>query len=290
MLRTVAVFIFISAFAALARSQASPSCEHCVEWNAPQKPFRIYGNTYYVGPHGLSSILITSKAGHVLIDGGLPESASQIAAHVSELGFRVEDIKLMVNSHVHFDHAGGIAELQRMSGARVVASEWSARVLTKVGVAPDDPQYGVVRPVPLVAKVDTLADGETFHVGEIAITAHLTPGHTPGGTSWTWQSCKGAQCLNLVFADSLTAVSADGYKFTRVPGAVQAFEKSFAFLKTTPCDILITAHPDVSNFWERVDGHNNGSKPDPIIDAGACRALADEAEAALRARVAKETN
>jgi metallo-beta-lactamase class B len=289
MLRIVAAFIFISALAALAHSQTSPPCEHCAEWNAPQRPFRIYGNTYYVGPHGLSSVLITSQAGHVLIDGGLPESASQIATHVRELGFRVEDIKVIVNSHVHFDHAGGIAELQRMSGARVAASEWSARVLTKLGVAHDDPQYGVVRPVPLVAKVDTLADGETFHVGDVAITAHLTPGHTPGGTSWTWQACEGGQCLNFVFADSLTAVSADGYKFTRVPGAIQSFDKSFAFLKTTPCDILITTHPDASNFWERVDGHNRGLKPDPIADAGACRALADEAEAALRARVAEET-
>lgn len=290
MLRIVAVFIFIiSAFAALAHSQTSPACKHCVEWNAPQKPFQIYGNTYYVGPHGLSSVLVTSKVGHVLIDGGLPESASQIATHVRELGFRVEDIKLIVNSHVHFDHAGGIAELQQMSSARVVASEWSARVLTKLGVAPDDPQYGVVRPVPLIAKVDTLADGEIFRIGDIAITAHATPGHTPGGASWTWQSCEDSHCLNLVFADSLTAVSADGYKFTRVPGAVQAFEKSFAFLKTTPCDILITTHPEASNFWERAEGHNKGLKPDPIVDTGACRALADEAKAALRARVAEET-
>jgi metallo-beta-lactamase class B len=289
MLRTVAAFIFISAFAALAHSQTSPSCEHCAEGNAPQRPFRIYGNTYYVGPHGLSSVLITSKAGHALIDGGLPESASQIAANIRELGFRVEDIKLIVNSHVHFDHAGGIAELQRMSGARVAASEWSAPVLTKLGVAPDDPQYSVVRPVPLVAKVDTLADGETFHIGDITITAHLTPGHTPGGTSWTWQSCEGDRCLNFVFADSLSPVSADGFKFTSVAGAVQAFEKSFAFLKITPCDILVTAHPEASNFWERVDGHNKGLRPDPIIDAAACRALADGAEKQLRERIARES-
>ena len=287
MLRTTVVFLLLSAFGAVAQAQ-TPPCAHCAEWNAPQKPFRIYGNTYYVGPHGLSSILITSKAGHVLIDAALPESASQIAAHIRELGFRVEDLKLILNTHVHFDHAGGIAELQRLSGARVVASEWSARVLTKLGVAPDDPQYGVIRPTPLVKNVHTLCDGEAFHVGDISITAHLTPGHTPGGTSWTWQSCEGSRCLNMVYLDSLNAVSADGYKFTKIPGAIQGFEKSFAFLRAAPCDVLLTPHPDASSFWDRVDGHNKGLTPDPIIDARACRALADGAETQLRDRIQRE--
>lgn len=289
MLRIVPACMLFFAFSVPAEVQTSASCAHCAEWNVPQKPFRIYGNTYYVGPHGLSSVLITSKASHVLIDGDLPESASQIAARIRELGFRVEDVKLIVNSHVHFDHAGGIAELQRMSGARVVASEWSARVLTKLGIAPDDPQFGVTRPVPLVGKVDTLTDGETFPVGDIAITAHLTPGHTPGGTSWTWQSCEASRCHNIVYADSLNPVSAEGFKFTRASGAIQGFERSFAFLRNTRCDILITAHPEASNFWERIDGHNKGLKPDPLVDASACRALADHAEAALRTRIAEET-
>ena len=91
----------------------------------PQQPFRIYGNSYYVGTHGLGSVLITSAAGHVLIDGDLPESVPQIVAHIRSLGFKAEDIKLIVNSHVHFDHAGGIAELQKLSGARVAASQWT---------------------------------------------------------------------------------------------------------------------------------------------------------------------
>ena len=99
-------------------------CTECAAWNEPQSPFRVYGNTYYVGTHGLSSLLVTSDAGHVLMDGDLPESVPQIVDHIRKLGFRIEDVKLIVNSHVHFDHAGGIAELQRLSGARVVASEW----------------------------------------------------------------------------------------------------------------------------------------------------------------------
>jgi metallo-beta-lactamase class B len=107
--------------------QPASSCSQCPVWNTPQTPFRVYGNTYYVGPHGLSSILVTSDAGHVLIDGAIPESVPQIVANIRSLGFRIEDVKLILNSHVHFDHAGGIAELQRLSGARVVASKSSAQ-------------------------------------------------------------------------------------------------------------------------------------------------------------------
>jgi len=272
--------------------QTSYACPSCAEWNAPQKPFRIYGNTYYVGPHGLSSILITSSAGHVLIDGGLPQSASLIAANIRWLGFRVEDVKLIVNSHVHFDHAGGIAELQRLTGARVVASNWSADVMIRTGLGGDDPQYGVIPPIPLVAHVQTLSDGQTFRVGDIAITAHLTPGHTPGGTSWTWQSCEGARCLNMVFADSLSPASADRFKFTKsreYPNAIQDFHTSYAFLRNTPCDILVTTHPDASDFWGRVEKRAKRVKPDPMVDAAGCRRLADSAEASLKKRIAEES-
>ena len=135
--------------------QPTPSCEACAEWNRPQAPFQIFANTYYVGPRGLSAILITSEQGHVLIDGALPESAAAIASSVRALGFKVEDIRLIVNSHVHFDHAGGIAELQRMSGATVAATAWSASVLTSGVVPPSDPQFGVVPLIAPVAKVRT---------------------------------------------------------------------------------------------------------------------------------------
>jgi metallo-beta-lactamase class B len=273
-------------------AQQHQPCEHCATWNTPQKPFRIYGNTYYVGPHGLSSILITSSAGHVLIDGALPESVPQIVANIRALGFRIEDVKLIVNSHVHFDHAGGIAELQRLSGARVAASEWSAAVMSKTGVARNDPQFGVIRPIALVPHVETLSDGESFQVGPLVITAHLTGGHTPGGTSWTWKSCEGDHCANLVYADSLTAVSADGFKFTgnaAYPTAVQDFEKSFAFLKATPCDILLTAHPDASDLWDHLQARQEDVKPDPLVNTNACRKLAEQAQQALRQRIAAES-
>ena len=117
-----------SALAVIALTTIGHAEDQRAEWNKPQAPLRVFGNTYYVGPRGLSSILITSEAGHVLIDGALPESAAMIASHVRQLGFRMEDVRVILNSHAHFDHAGGIAELQRLSDARVVATAWSARV------------------------------------------------------------------------------------------------------------------------------------------------------------------
>jgi metallo-beta-lactamase class B len=268
--------------------QATTRCSSCAEWNRPQKPFQIFGNTYYVGTHNLSSILITSDAGSVLIDGDLPESAGQIAANVRSLGFRIGDVKIIVNSHVHFDHAGGIAELQRLSGARVYASPWSAAVMRRGAVARDDPQYGVIAPIARVKNVTDLLDGETLKFGPILLTAHITPGHTPGGTSWTWRSCEADVCYEMVYADSLTPISAPGFHFTKHAELIHGFEKSFAFLETVPCDILITPHPEASDFWDRVEAHQRGAKPDPLVDRAACRQLADKARDELALRQQEE--
>lgn len=270
----------------------TPPCSRCAEWNTPQKPFQIFGNTYYVGPHGLSSLLITSSAGHVLIDGALPESSYQIVSNIRSLGFRIEDVKLILNSHVHVDHAGGIAELQRLSGARVIASEWSAAVLKGGGVGRGDPQYGELRPVAAVKNVHILRDGERFTLGPIEMTAHLTPGHTPGGTSWTWKSCEQSVCHDMVYADSLSPISAKGFRFganQRYPRALDDFERSFGFLEGTPCEILITTHPEASALWTRLARRESGVVPDPLVNANACRDLAQDARERLKQRIADET-
>ncbi len=275
----------------VAGQSKTSTCQECSEWNQPQAPFRIFGNSYYVGTHGLSSVLITSPSGHVLIDGDLPESVPQIVSHIRTLGFRIEDVKIIVNSHVHFDHAGGIAKLQQLSGARVMASEWSAAVMGRGGVDKGDPQFGTIGPIERIENVHVLRDGDHFTIGSVVMTAHLTAGHTPGGTSWTWRSCEGETCKSMVYADSLTAVSAKGFKFTsnhQYPGALKDFEKSFAFLETTPCDVLITPHPDLSRLWERLDARERGIVPDPMVDSNACRELAETARERLAERVAEE--
>ena len=162
---SVTLLLAMAAAAPLSAQTPTPNCSRCAEWNTPQAPFRIYGNTYYVGPHGISSILITSPKGHILIDGAIAESAPQIAAHIRSLGFRLEDVKLILSTHIHFDHAGGIAELQRMTGATVMASPSSAALLAKGGVDPADPQFGDLLPVAKVAHVKALREGETVHSG-----------------------------------------------------------------------------------------------------------------------------
>lgn len=283
-------FLAVVAFAVLLRGQQAASCSNCAIWNTPQEPFRIYGNTWYVGPHGLSSILITSPAGHVLIDGALPQSAPLIAANIKSLGFRIQDVKIILSTHVHFDHAGGIAELQRLSGARVMASKWSADVM-KGGAGRGDPQFGSIPPIAPVSRVEILRDGQIVRVGELALTAHFTPGHTPGGTSWTWKSCDAGRCVNVVYADSVTPVSANGFEFSSsrdYPRAAQDFEKSFAFLESTSCDVLLTAHPEVAGLWDHLESRRLGKSPDPLIDAGACRELAGKAQEQFRKRIEAE--
>lgn len=257
-------------------------------WNAAQAPFRIYGNTWYVGPHGLSSILVDTGQGLALFDGDLPESAPQIEAHIRALGFRVADVKWIFNSHMHIDHAGGIAALQRASGAQVLASAAGARELESGGDDPDDPLYGSVPGYTAVRHVRTVRDGETLHLGSVDITAHYTPGHTPGSTSWTWMSCEGSRCLHVVYADSLSAVSSPRYRFTDHPRYLADFRRSIATVAALPCDILLTPHPDASNFWRRVHHGKSAEGAVRLIDRGACRRHAAAAGKVLYARIAQE--
>lgn len=259
-------------------------CAACAGWNQPRAPFRIVGNTYYVGTEGLSAILVTSPGGHVLIDGGLPASAPHILENVRTLGFRVADIRMLLNSHVHYDHAGGIAALQRASGARLAATPRSAPVLASGRSGRDDPQYGTLLEFPAARVTDTIADGGTLRVGSLAFTAHVTAGHTPGGTTWTWRSCEGERCVDVVYADSQNPISADGFRYsdgTSYPSAVADFRKGHALLERLPCDILVTPHP--GTLFERAS-----RGPAGLVDAGACRAYAASARERLERRLQAE--
>lgn len=282
--------------------QASPAlkpdpprqCSDCDEWNQPRAPFRLFGNTYYVGVAGLSALLVTSERGHILLDGGLPQSAALIDANIRSLGFRTEDVKVIVNSHGHYDHAGGIAALQRLSGAVVAASASSAQAFERGENTPDDPQYGYGRAAnafPAVNQVRVVADGEVVRVGDLAIEVHMTPGHTPGSTAWTWRSCEGARCLNMVYADSLTPVSAPGFRYTgdaTTPSRVEAFRRSIAAVAALPCDIIVSTHPASTGLDRKLARRGQSDSADAFIDPAACRAYAAGAAAQLDARIAEE--
>jgi metallo-beta-lactamase class B len=226
------------------------------------------------------------------MDAALPESAGAVASNIRALGFKVEDIRLIVGSHVHFDHAGAMSELQRMSGASVAATQWSASVL-KSGVVPrTDPQFGVVPRIAAVRNVKIVTDGETMRIGPLVMTAHETPGHTPGGTSWTWRSCHRDDCADFVYADSLTAVSADGFLFTRSPDyphAVADFERSFRTLETVACGILLTPHPEASGFWAKLERRDSKGDTGAMNDAAACRRYVSAARERLGKRIALES-
>jgi metallo-beta-lactamase class B len=253
-------------------------------WNRPQKPFKVFGNTYWVGTYSLGSVLVTSDAGHVLIDAGLPESVPQIRDHIRGLGFKIEDIKLILNTHDHFDHAGGIAELQRQSGARVAASAPSAMVLKTGMPETDDPQSGLLESLAPVPSVEIVRNLETLSVGPLRVTAHLTPGHTAGGTSWSWQSCEQGRCLNVVYADSLSPVSNDTFKYT-TSALLKALEESFTTVETLPCDILLTPHTGFSPILENLAAREAG-KTDAFVDDRACKVYVG----AMRANLSKRLN
>jgi metallo-beta-lactamase class B len=269
---------------------AAIECTRCEEWNKEQAPFQIYGNTYYVGPRGLSSVLITSPQGHVLIDGALPQSAPLIAKHVEQLGFKMSDVKIILNSHTHYDHAGGIAELQKLTGARVVASDKAAPVLRSGRVGPDDPQVGHLLPFPAVANVVPLARGQSVEVGTLKLSVIHTPGHAPGGTSWRWQSCEAGRCLNMVYSDSLNAVSDDAFKYSgdpRYPTAAKDLTSSIEAITAAPCDVVITAHPELSGIWDVIDEQGKGDRA-KLIDATACKRYAEGAKQRLEQRLVSE--
>jgi metallo-beta-lactamase class B len=263
------------------------------DWNTPHEPFRIFGNTYYVGTAGLTAILITSDAGHILIDGGLPQSAPLIVASIRKLGFEPREVRLILNSHEHFDHAGGLAALQRATGARVSASPAGARALRHGHPTPEDPQYasGLEVRFDAIQNVEAIADRTTLRIGPLAITAHFTPGHTPGATTWAWRSCEGRRCVDVVYADSLTPVSDEGFKFTgdaTHASRVEAFRASIARVEQLPCDVILAPHPALTDLDTKTARLKAGAAGNPFIEPNACRSYAAAARKRLEQRVADE--
>jgi metallo-beta-lactamase class B len=277
-------------FGAGARDANHIHCGSCEAWNVAQKPFKVVGNTYYVGTKELSAMLVTTPKGHVLLDGALPQSAPQVVANIKALGYDIKDVKYILNSHAHWDHAGAIGALQKASGATVLASEWGARVMRAGTVEQDDPQYDAKEPVhfPKVANVRAVKDNEVIRIGEVAITALMTPGHTPGSTSWTWKACDGGKCYDVVYADSLTAVSMDDFRFSGgngKPDITESFRSTIERVGKLKCDVIVSTHPGFTDTLDKLAkttaGHN-------AFLAGGCEEYAAGALKRLDERIAKE--
>lgn len=265
----------------------APACESCAAWRVPHAPVRLHGTTWYVGTAELTSVLIMGPAGHILIDPGLEETVPQLLANIRAAGAKPEDIKLILTSHVHYDHAGGVAALAKATGARVAALPWSARVLERGVMAPDDPQAAIAFDITPVRRVQVTPPGSTLQVGPLAVRAVLTPGHTPGSTTWTWRSCDGAACIDVVYADSQSAISADGFRFTDQPGLAAQIEAGHRALEALPCRLLVTPHPGASRLWERV-AQGAAAGPDSLLDVTGCARYAQRGREAFAARYARE--
>ncbi len=257
-------------------------CNGSHDWTKSAPPVRIHANTYLVGTCGIASVLIVGSDGDILIDGGPEGAADLIAANVRSLGFRVQDVRIILNSHEHSDPVGGIAKLQQLSGATVMTSAAAARVLASGIPATDDPQFGVVKPFPPAQVGRVIEDGGDVRLGDLMLTAIATPGHTAGGLSWRWVSCDGGVCRTIVYADSLHPISNDTYRFSDHPDTVAAFRASIAKIAASPCEILLTPHPEVSAMPDRL------ALGKPLLDPDACKAYAAERSRQLDDRLAQE--
>jgi metallo-beta-lactamase class B len=252
------------------------------DWDKPAPPVRIHANTYLVGTCGISAILITGTPGDILIDGGTEAGADVIAANIRKLGFNVRDVKILLHTHEHFDHVGGIAHLQQLTGAQLYASPAAARVFATGAAGADDPQAGMHKPFP-AARVDhVIRDGEQVRLGNLVLTPVATPGHTPGALTWHWGSCDGGVCRQIVYADSLTPISRDDYRFSDHPEYLAAYRTSIAKVAELDCEILLTPHPSASGMLERL------GTGEPLFDNNACRNYAASVTKQLDARLAKE--
>jgi metallo-beta-lactamase class B len=263
-------------------SQLTAACEGKDGWNDPAPPVRVFGNTYYVGTCGITALLVASDAGHVLVDTGTREAAPLVAANIRALGFSLEDVKWIVTSHEHHDHVGGVAELKRLTGAQVAAVPLAKVALEQGKVEWRDPQAASAEPFPAVAVERVIRDGEHLILGPLDLTAHTTTGHTTNSTSWSWRSCEGAECRNVVYADSVTAVSSEGYKFSEHAVMVDAFARSLGKIAGLPCDILLTPHPGASGLFDRLAGKR------PLVDPDACLHYAEAGQSALERRIKDE--
>jgi metallo-beta-lactamase class B len=258
------------------------ACKDSDDWEKPAPPVRIHANTYLVGTCGISSILITGSQGHVLIDGGTEQGADLIADNIRRLGYRVEDIRFILHSHEHFDHVGGIAKLQRLSGATLVASAAAAKVFETGAAGRDDPQAGMHQPFAAAAVGRVVGDGDEIRLGNLMVTAMTTPGHTPGALSWRWVSCDGGVCPTVVYADSLSPVSRDNHRFSDHPDYLAAYRASIAKIAASPCDILVTPHPSASRMRDRL------ALGKPLLDPDVCRDYAAGLTKQLDERLARE--
>jgi metallo-beta-lactamase class B len=249
--------------------------------NQPVAPFHLIGNIYYVGASDITSYLIVTPDGDILLDGGFVQTAPQIEANILTLGFKLSDVKIILNSHAHLDHAGGISEMRRATGARFVAME------------PDVPALTAGTAYPAVSPDRVIHDGDTVTAGGLTLTAHLTPGHTPGCTTWTMVTQDNGRPYNVVFVGSATVLP--NYKLidrpdakATYPGIEADYEKTFRVLKSLPCDVFLAAHGTMYSLTQKREAMSKNPAQNPFIDPWGYQAFIIHAESVFQTELQKE--
>lgn len=283
LLLSFAVLTFgVALSARTSAAQADPS------WSQPFPPYRVIGNIYYVGTKGLAVFLITTPQGDILINSGLESSVPLIEANIEKLGFHMRDIKILLISHAHNDHCAGSARIKQLTGAKYMVMDADVPVVESGGR--DDFQYGHT-PGDLYppTKVDRiLHDGSQVSLGGVVLTAHLTPGHTRGCTTWTMKVTANGKSYNVVIVGSPNVNA--GYKLVNnktYPRIAQDYERTFRVLKALPCDVFLGAHGDyygmVTKYARMRQGGGN-----PFIDPAGYKRYVAEKDGAFRAELAKQ--
>ncbi|HUA01302.1 MAG TPA: subclass B3 metallo-beta-lactamase [Candidatus Aquilonibacter sp.] len=280
--RNVPLLLAVAASLVVPRPVNAQASADSRSMNAPVPPFHIIGEIYYVGASDVTSYLIVTPAGDILLDGGFAETAPQIEANIRTLGFQLTDVKILLNSHEHLDHAGGIAELKSATHARFLAMEPAVATLES-GAA-----------FPAVTPDRIIHDGDKVELGGVTMVAHSTPGHTPGCTTWTMVTQDHGKPYNVVFVGSASVLP--NYKLIDRPGSPATYpgiradyEKTFRVLKSLPCDVFLAAHGSFYSLTEKRKALSNHPSENPFIDPAGYQAYIARAEAAFRAALQRES-
>ena len=267
-----------------APAPADPFLVQRVAWNAPFAPFTVIGNIHYVGAAGVSAFLITTPQGHILLDGGLPETAEPILSGIRMLGYNPRDVRILLNSHAHFDHSGGLAALKAATGARFYASEGDREELESGHIA-----YGpssLVDTAPI--HVDhVLADGETITLGNVTLTAFVTPGHTQGCTSFSMPVTGADGARHTAFFHCSSSVGGQSIAPEAYPGMVADYRATFARVRGMRADVFLANHPDFFDMAAKRQRQVAGDA-NAFVDASALQTFNSRMEAAFEAELAQQ--
>jgi metallo-beta-lactamase class B len=255
-------------------------------WNRPTPPFRIIDNVYYVGTAGLACYLITTPKGHILLDAALAESVPQVEHNIESLGFKLKDVRFLLNSHAHYDHSGGLAQLKQDTGATLVASEGDRSALEGGFYLGSETDHQ--KDVPPVKVDRTIHERERVTVGSVSLTANLTPGHTRGCTSWSMPVSDRGKRLRLLFFCSSTVAANRLVGPPQYPGIVEDYRKTFARAKKMHVDVFLAPHPEFFGMQEKRERLVQ-DKPNPFIDASAFPAFIKASEADFEQQLATQT-